>query len=160
MLLFAACQQSIALLITCWLLSRVSISKRGHSPSREDICCSACDWTWCTWVNFLQSEYKLPYWKFNFAHARFCTADVFGGNNKVNVHLAWDAVGVPNDPSISPTLKQTTKKAPTRKPTARPSRKQTWKPQTGRPTPTTKQRSTRNRRSKASKKASKKGTMS
>ncbi len=31
----------------------------------------------------------------NFAVARWCTADVFGGINKANVHLAWDAVGVP-----------------------------------------------------------------
>ncbi len=33
----------------------------------------------------------------NFAVARWCTADVFGGSNKDNVHLAWDAVGVPYD---------------------------------------------------------------
>ncbi len=33
----------------------------------------------------------------NFAVARWCTADVFGGINKDNVHLAWDAVGVPYD---------------------------------------------------------------
>jgi len=39
----------------------------------------------------------------NFAVARFCTADVFGGINKNNAHLAWDAVGVPYDlpPPIS-----------------------------------------------------------
>lgn len=100
----------------------------------------------------------------NFAHARFCTADVFGGSHKANIHLAWDAVGVPNDlpffpPSNSPTLKPSmtnpptrkpitptksptskpTSKSPTRKPTiptARPSRKPTWKPRTDRPTPT------------------------
>jgi hypothetical protein len=34
----------------------------------------------------------------NFAAARWCTAEVFGGSNKDNVHLGWDAVGVPNDP--------------------------------------------------------------
>lgn len=33
----------------------------------------------------------------NFVIARWCTADVFGGSNKDNVHLAWDAVGVPTD---------------------------------------------------------------
>lgn len=38
----------------------------------------------------------------NFAAARFCTADVFGGINKANVHLAQDAVGVPNDPPTPP----------------------------------------------------------
>ena len=38
----------------------------------------------------------------NFAAARWCTADVFGGSNKDNVHLGWDAVGVPNDPPPPP----------------------------------------------------------
>ena len=38
----------------------------------------------------------------NFAVARWCTADVFGGNNKDKIHLAWDAVGVPNDLSPPP----------------------------------------------------------
>jgi vibriolysin len=33
----------------------------------------------------------------NFAAARYCTADVFGGSNATAVHAAWDAVGVPND---------------------------------------------------------------
>ncbi len=34
----------------------------------------------------------------NFAAARYCTADVFGGSAAAAVHLAWDAVGVPNAP--------------------------------------------------------------
>ncbi len=38
----------------------------------------------------------------NFAAARYCTADVFGGANAANVHDAWDAVGVPNDPPPPP----------------------------------------------------------
>jgi vibriolysin len=38
----------------------------------------------------------------NFAAARYCTADVFGGSNAANVHAAWDAVGVPNDPPPPP----------------------------------------------------------
>jgi len=38
----------------------------------------------------------------NFAAARYCTADVFGGSNSAAVHLAWDAVGVPNDPPPPP----------------------------------------------------------
>jgi vibriolysin len=38
----------------------------------------------------------------NFAAARFCTADVHGGSDAAAVHLAWDAVGVPNDPPEPP----------------------------------------------------------
>jgi Zn-dependent metalloprotease len=38
----------------------------------------------------------------NFAAARYCTADVHGGSNAAAVHLAWDAVGVPNDPPPPP----------------------------------------------------------
>ncbi|MFN2201572.1 MAG: M4 family metallopeptidase [Caldilineaceae bacterium] len=38
----------------------------------------------------------------NFAAARYCTADLFGGNYASNVHAAWDAVGVPNDPPELP----------------------------------------------------------
>jgi Zn-dependent metalloprotease len=38
----------------------------------------------------------------NFAAARYCTADVFGGTNAAAVHLAWDAVGVPNAPPPTP----------------------------------------------------------
>jgi len=34
----------------------------------------------------------------NFAAARYCTADVFGGSDAAAVHAAWDAVGVPNSP--------------------------------------------------------------
>jgi len=33
----------------------------------------------------------------NFAAARYCTADVFGGTHSKAVHDAWDAVGVPNN---------------------------------------------------------------
>jgi bacillolysin len=33
----------------------------------------------------------------NFAAARYCTAEALGGSNAAAVHLAWDAVGVPND---------------------------------------------------------------
>jgi hypothetical protein len=66
----------------------------------------------------------------NFAVARFCTADMFGGSNKDNVHLAWDAVGVPRDlsltvsPSPAPTNVPTTASpsfAPTNVPTSSPS---------------------------------------
>ncbi len=38
----------------------------------------------------------------NFAAARYCTADVHGGSNAAAIHLAWDAVGVPNDPPAPP----------------------------------------------------------
>jgi len=38
----------------------------------------------------------------NFAAARYCTADVFGGTHAAAVHAAWDAVGVPNDPPPPP----------------------------------------------------------
>ena len=38
----------------------------------------------------------------NFAAARYCTADIAGGNHAAAVHLAWDAVGVPNDPPPLP----------------------------------------------------------
>lgn len=38
----------------------------------------------------------------DFAEARYCTADVFGGGSSSNVHDAWDAVGVPNDPPPPP----------------------------------------------------------
>jgi len=38
----------------------------------------------------------------NFAAARYCTADVFGGPDAASVHAAWDAVGVPNDPPAPP----------------------------------------------------------
>jgi len=38
----------------------------------------------------------------NFATARYCTADIFGGSNSAAVHAAWDAVGVPNDPPEPP----------------------------------------------------------
>ena len=38
----------------------------------------------------------------NFAVARNCTADVHGGSNAAAVHLAWDAVGVPDDPPPPP----------------------------------------------------------
>jgi len=38
----------------------------------------------------------------NFAAARYCTADVFGGPNAAAVHAAWDAVGVPNNPPPPP----------------------------------------------------------
>ena len=38
----------------------------------------------------------------NFTAARYCTADVFGGNYAAAVHAAWDAVGVPNDPPSPP----------------------------------------------------------
>lgn len=38
----------------------------------------------------------------NFAAARYCTADVFGGSHAAAVHAAWDAVGVPNDPPAPP----------------------------------------------------------
>ena len=38
----------------------------------------------------------------NFAGARYCTADVFGGTHATAVHAAWDAVGVPNDPPPPP----------------------------------------------------------
>jgi bacillolysin len=34
----------------------------------------------------------------DFTAARYCTADVFGGSHVTNVHDAWDAVGVPNNP--------------------------------------------------------------
>ncbi len=37
-----------------------------------------------------------------FALARYCTADIFGGTHTAAVHLAWDAVGVPNDPPDPP----------------------------------------------------------
>jgi len=39
----------------------------------------------------------------NFAAARYCTADVHGGSNAAAVHLAWDAVGVPDNPPTSNT---------------------------------------------------------
>ena len=66
----------------------------------------------------------------NFAVARFCTADVFGGSNRENVHLAWDAVGVPRDrgltvsPSPAPTNPPTSSPslAPTNVPTSRPTK--------------------------------------
>jgi hypothetical protein len=38
----------------------------------------------------------------NFAAARYCTANVFGGNHTAAVHAAWDAVGVPNAPPPEP----------------------------------------------------------
>ena len=38
----------------------------------------------------------------NFAAARYCTADVFGGTHAAAVHAAWDAVGVPKDPPPPP----------------------------------------------------------
>ncbi|NCF73322.1 MAG: peptidase M4 family protein [Gammaproteobacteria bacterium] len=38
----------------------------------------------------------------NFAAARYCTADVYGGIHQAAVHAAWDAVGVPNDPPPPP----------------------------------------------------------
>jgi len=38
----------------------------------------------------------------NFAAARYCTADVNGGSHAAAVHLAWDAVGVPNNPLPPP----------------------------------------------------------
>jgi vibriolysin len=38
----------------------------------------------------------------NFAAARYCTADIFGGPHAAAVHLAWDAVGVPNAPPPPP----------------------------------------------------------
>jgi len=42
----------------------------------------------------------------NFAAARYCTADVFGGVSGTDysefVHAAWDAVGVPNEPPVPP----------------------------------------------------------
>jgi vibriolysin len=38
----------------------------------------------------------------NFAAARYCTADVFGGSHVDAVHDAWDAVGVPDDPPPPP----------------------------------------------------------
>ncbi len=38
----------------------------------------------------------------NFAAARYCTADVYGGSDAAAVHAAWDAVGVPNDPPPPP----------------------------------------------------------
>ena len=38
----------------------------------------------------------------NFAAARYCTADVFGGAHAAAVHAAWDAVEVPNDPPPPP----------------------------------------------------------
>lgn len=38
----------------------------------------------------------------DFAAARYCTADVHGGQNATKVHDAWDAVGVPNDPPAPP----------------------------------------------------------
>jgi bacillolysin len=38
----------------------------------------------------------------NFIAARYCTADVFGGIYAAEVHAAWEAVGVPNDPPPPP----------------------------------------------------------
>lgn len=38
----------------------------------------------------------------DFSGARYCTADVFGGSHSANVHDAWDAVGVPNNPPPPP----------------------------------------------------------
>ena len=38
----------------------------------------------------------------NFAAARYCTGDVFGGPHADAVHAAWDAVGVPNLPPPQP----------------------------------------------------------
>lgn len=38
----------------------------------------------------------------NFAAARYCTADIFGGDHAASVHAAWDAVGVTNDPPAPP----------------------------------------------------------
>jgi hypothetical protein len=54
----------------------------------------------------------------NFAVARFCTADMFGGSNRENVHLAWDAVGVLRDRglTVSPSP------APTNVPTSSPTK--------------------------------------
>jgi hypothetical protein len=38
----------------------------------------------------------------NFAAARYCTADVFGGTHAAAVHAAWDAVRVPDNPPPPP----------------------------------------------------------
>ncbi len=70
----------------------------------------------------------------NFAVARFCTADMFGGINKDNVHLAWDAVGVVRDrgltvaPTNVPTTASPTFK-PTKVPTASPTKAGKKEPQ-------------------------------
>jgi hypothetical protein len=37
-----------------------------------------------------------------FQSARYCTAEVHGGIYKENVHAAWDAVGVPRPPPVTP----------------------------------------------------------
>ena len=77
---------------------------------------------------FYQANTKCLTRSSNFAVARFCTADVFGGINKDNVHLAWDAVGVPRDlgltvsPSLAPTNVPTTA-SPTFTPTNVPTSK-------------------------------------
>lgn len=57
----------------------------------------------------------------DFAAARFCTADVFGEAHTMNVHEAWDAVGVPYLPTDSPTESPVVSPPPTPSPTHSPS---------------------------------------